>query len=504
MKKLITFLLMVITIDLSAQTIAVDPDNTVWVNTTGSPYRVISQVNATDPPLPAKQDTSKRTTIWLEPGDGFFSTTPSEKHRVLSDARYSPFLLATNLYDTGKGGVDKTMPSRVLVSNRVNVNRIAATVGGFTQTIREDVGVHVQSNTTSIVPGDTMVFAITYKTISNDPVPPNYKLYFFYNDNATFIPLAGNENLVADLPFVRLHNAESIFQTSATSFSDDITRQKGFTDRLGFNIGTASDKKFEHTVFISMVPKANLTYGESGSVYAVITDESNNRIASDSIGKMLFARAHDPNYLVQLPTCIDLPKRDVPLSYHIHFQNTGDGPANEVKLRIHLPEGLNWSTFKLESAFYAGNKYPVSRLETIPADPRTNQTDDLVIIFKSTSPDHSDYLQGRTAWQPATNPCTMGDVFFSITATSRVKDNMQAYANIDFMSVHPVTPGVYEDAVRTNTATTVYKEHCKDCNNCPNPCYKILGLCWWWWLIILAIIIIIIIIKRRRKKLQAC
>ncbi len=272
-----------------------------------------------------------------------------------------------------------------------------------------------------------------------------------------------------------------------------------YPNAVCFNIPT--NDFYEKTVFVSLVPNKELEFGQSGSVYAVLTDSVGTIVARDLIPNMRFAPAHDPNYIVQRPVCLELPKKEHPITYTVHFQNTGGGSATKVKVVVHLPKGMNWSAFNssrdILDATFAGQDHK----GTIIVTPKA--ADNQLEIEFTANPGH--LLKGTNVSNPAINPETMGEVTFTIKSTPGTDDKMEAYAQIYFLSEYPSSgiPGQYEDPVRTNIAVTTYKKTCKTCTNCPLPCYKILWFCWWWWLVILvAIILLLIIIIRRRKKKQ--
>ena len=468
----------------------------------------------------AVQNTSKRITVWLEPGDGFFTTDPLVIHPITNSQSHCPLMLATNIYDTSKDLLNHP-PTRMILDSNLTIATLHSGAISFTKLLSVP-GVKITPNVYDIVPGDPMAFAITYKTpgkpvaINNpvklekdnfdtensDTVSKTFKLYFLYNNTRSFKPVVRDRQgdiIGPDSVFLtvgRKHNSESILYNFTPPGS---INKLGFTDCIQYLIPT--DENLEKTVFVSMMPYADLEIGKSGSVYAVLTDENDNILGTDIISNMPFGPAHDPNYLVQRPYCLKFPKKEYPFEYKIHFQNTGPGNATAVKVVVHLPKALNAGSLVFTKASFAG----VDFTAIIKSKGFKIAGDSLVILFTSPSP--SNYLLGTAISNaPASDPKTMGEVLFTVKSTPNTEDVMEAQADIYFKSEHPsanLTPDGYEKPVTTNKAITKYKDSCV-CRDCPVPvCFTILGLCWWWWLIILAVLALLmwfIITKRRKDK----
>ena len=479
----------------------------IRIDPTGAPHRVVGVPSNSGTDTSATQDTSKRMMVWMETGHGNFTTNPLTCYQFLpstSTAPHSPFLFATNLYDTTKGLVK---PSR-LISNTSSVPAYISS--DFFPKMLGSSKIRITPNTLDLVPGDTMAFAVTYNTYKqpsdgpiNNKTNSVFKIYFFYNIDSTFIPVTSNNqsNLMigASPKNCREHNGEAI------SFNPTLPptgiNAYGFHDWISYTI-TAPDNE-ERSVFFTMLPiNDSLKIGTSGSVYAVLT-ENDNVIGTHFIQSMPFKPAHDPNYLIQKPApCIQFPKKGYPFEYTVHFQNTGAGKATEVKVVVHLPKGMDWNSLGIKKATFAGTDY--TNKITVNTDRSNNE---LTIIFKYDFVNHANYLLGtHDSKQPAIDPQTMGEILFTINSTPNTEDNLISYADIYFRSEHPsadTTEEGYESPVRTNNGVTNYKDCCNgNCTPVP-PCCKILGLNLWWWLIILIILNIIIwyiILKRRRNK----
>jgi hypothetical protein len=510
-----------------AQTIKYDPTSkTFSVDTIGRDYPVggiggVSVNPAAKKSLSAIQNTSKQTIFWFEAGDGFFTSDPLTSHAVSTSQKYNPLMLAINLYDT-----NGHPPPTSLIYNNTKLGVTNTPPVSFTQKFISQ-GVKITPSVYDIKPGDTMVFALTYRTFKNEIVDPNpsakvdsgqkkiidstFKLYFFYNNNSIFKPITKIETL-GNIPIdnVRYHFEETpTFNGSIPINVSTLARKWGFSNSICYNI--PNNLEIEKTVFISLVPPDTVATGKSGSFYAVLTDASNKVIAADTIENMLVAPAHDPNYLVQRPVCLlygkNKSKKEYPFEYKVHFQNTGAGNAIEAKVVIHLPKGMNWNSLKNIKASFAGKDYTdVFKGNKNFLKDMINNT--VTFNFKHDALGSSNMLLGTSSCEdPYINPLTMGEIMFSIKSTPNTEDSLKAYAEIFFKSEHPskyaeTSVNNYEEPVKTDTAVTMYKECCT-CGPEPIPtkgCYKPFGLCWWWWVLILLAIIITWWLLAKKKK----
>jgi hypothetical protein len=507
--------------------------NALTIDTTAALYPMFKKTN--NPILPAIQDSSKKEIIWAESGTGSFITDPTVTVNISGKQGHKPLLLSTRIYDTS----DIPPRTRVSYDNMSLIN-----TGGknsFTNMLPLR-GVKIIPSVTDIVPGDPMVFAIIYKTdaarVINNPkggLPETeidssakFQLHFFCNNNNTFTPITQEGNLNGlPIPNIRTHNGEKpIFGSAIPTSLNKVIGSFNFKNWFYYDI--PNNTSLEKAVFVSVMPYANLEIGKSGSVYAILTDANGNIIGADSILNMRFAPSHDPNYLVQRPVCLlydkNKAKKVYPFDYNVHFQNTGAGDAKEVKVIVHLPKGLNYNTFKVRQATFAGIDYTIDFNNILSNKnliiDRVNNT--IKIIFDGST--RSAVLFGTaSSLSPSTDEKTMGEIFFTIKSTPNVEDSLKAFAEIYFKSVHPskyITVDGYEIAVTTNKAITRYKECCT-CSDVPpiappvpphipiippptsDNCFTILGLCWWLWiLVVISVLFIWWLISQKKKNKQ--
>lgn len=452
----------------------------------------------------------KKKICWLETGDGRFSTDPAKTYSNLGLQSHSPLLAIVSLYDTTRGPrpTNVNLTNKFLNGGRAMPNDNPDLYGS---------GLRISSNVKDIVEGDTMFFALTYtlsqKLLFNKSVSADDEYYatFYYNNNRTFANIDANalQNIDGNLvKSVRTHFKE-VLTSSVPQMVGLLPHLSDYGNSFTLKLDKANaGSGIQMNFFVTAIPENNLEEGKSGSVYAALFKKNSQTqdyevLAVDSIPNMPFVVAHDPNYMVQRPYCLKKPHKIYPFEFLIHFQNTGEGKADSVKVVANLPPGLNWETFKITKANMAGVSY-VKGSEFQYNFNKLNNT--ITFVFKPSA--SSKYLMGTGFGNinPAININTMGDIGFVMKSTVNTSDTLKSFASIYFHSLGRGI-GEFEEAVTTRTSMTVYKDCC-DCTQCicpiypppPPPCIKILGLCWWWWIIILLSLIVLYIIWKRKKR----
>ncbi len=519
-KTTLVFCLLAIFFSAKSQNITSD-GNVIKVGPPPADAPFVTQMTAGN--KSAKPSVGKRTTLWLETGDGFFTSNPYLSWPVVTSQSHAPLVHFSKTYDTTKF----PPPTSIKAAKKSTV--AADPSHSYSDLYEYILGakkIRLLANNAEIVPGDPMVFTVVYNTLPIDTgiavrtMDSLYRVYLFYNNNRTFIPLSAKnkaftiEGSTENIPAARIHHGEAVSFNTGLNIA---AIKQDYTDYLCFT--TNEFLQQSKAVFVSLKPYADLQLGKSGSIYAVLTDSKGKILDTDIIPNMLYAPAHDPNYIVQRPYCLTLPKKEFPFEYKVHFQNTGAGSAVEVKTLIHLPKGMNWSTFKVTKATFAGADYTAAM--KVGKEIILDSANSLITLryFSNAIAGQTHLLRGtgdstnvmlrddpeelRTILQDNTT----GEFLFTIKSTPSTEDKMEAYAEIYFKSQYPSTEAVggYELPVKTNLATTQYKECCT-CDevkpidpNTGSGCYKILGLCWWCWIIIILGIIILIYLLRKKK-----
>ncbi len=427
----------------------------------------------------ASPDSGKRI-IWFEYGDGGF-TSDAATNRNINHAVNPPLLVATKLYDTGRDML-RISSGSVFTNNSSS----ARTSDNQNSLLSGSSFLKITPNAYDIVSRDTMCFALTYKLNTTSTLNKSFYLVFRYSGNVFKQINPGNNTQssqsIAPENFLLNNYATSALrpyhqETPATIPPANLLQllpvfpgqsPMVMIEKIVPTALMTGDNNF----FLSLVTKDGLAVGNSGAIDAHILQRSGNDStweltilpnSSSTLTGMSVAPAHDPNYILQSPVCMALPKTTREMKYHIHFQNTGRGSADVVKVTVNLPMGLNLSTFNLKKAFFSGDEYSVNsnynQIQVLP-DQAGNK-----IVFRLHKTALNNTLQGTNdVLNPAINPETMGDIYFTVTATVNVPYTLVAQAFIDFhSSSRPLTPHDWEATVPTNIAVSNYSDCC-DCN----------------------------------------
>ena len=464
----------------------------------------------------------KRTLLWCEYGDGGFTTDSLSITNRRAHNKYNTLMLAATIYDTTRDGLAKFSHF-----NYVGQNRDTALSDNDEPLTHHDSTVAITPSMGSIVPGDSMVFAITYKLPVPDksPLPPpdkdstgtrppgdgkelsrkpspGFMLVFLYNDSI-FGKLESNKSInVGGAAFSSVRTAH--YEEPSFIKREDILAiipdAKSYNSHIFFTIKD-SLRTTESNVFVTLRPGDSILLGSTGSVKAVLIQiDSNNgttalTIAGEAtITGMPIARAHDPNYINQEKRCITTPKDHTTLSYHIHFQNDGKGIADTVIVKVALPYKARFNGLIFIKASIGNNR-------NYKLTPREDKNSDSVIFTF----DRNFLLYGTdNNANDFSNPNTMGDIFFTVKTNSEMPDTIYSRAAIYFHS----RGADWEKPVYTAVAVSYFTKCCSCSAPHPPPpptpgCKTLLYLCWWWWILIAIGIIItwwLIARKRKRKK----
>ncbi len=499
-----------------------------------------------------------KSVMWMEYGDGGFTTYPTTS-RVLRNYYINPsygtsktsLLVVNNLYDSSILTTSRfyTQPwgsitGIALAQGDNSDTQINSNNSGAPQTLLSGSGndIALTTNVYDIVAKDTMCMAITYK-LGDDQILADYngennkELYiaFLYRNDA-FNPFSANQILKQSannshfLSSFRPHHNESIVASIPTGFTNSTIYNSIFSST--YNTGTyfnnyvfikIGDKHtYEQNVFLSMFVKSVLASGGSTGLKVVLIqragtapNSSFSKLAEYETAPMSYFKSHDPNYITQYPVCMNLPKIPRNFDYHIHYQNIGAGDANKVKVRVFLPQGidLNKNNIQLDlnKCRYADNT--VMDIQLTNYDKGQNMFE---LTIKRRNTTASDLLGTNNAFNAFVNPATMGDIFFTVKATTaKTPDILNAHAEIIFTDAAP--PGTNDQPpIPTNIARSWYSK-CSDTTYCscampvdstdikPQPCIncghctKWVGICWWWWVLIVGAIITIYVMTRRRN-----
>ncbi len=455
--------------------------------------------------------------IWLEYGDGGF-TTSDNSVRKSGTARYPAQLMVQPLYDTSKGK-DGTITRSMLNTRTSGAARLSDNDNPLLNSGRS---IQLTPSSAGIVLGEPLALAVTYKPQASKKVftanMPSIKYYavIYYNNNRFDVFNTLSKNAVTAFNYSKGNTLNNVRIFANQSLPDATpalpAMPAGYRDSFVVELATeqAVDGVRERNFFVTLKATGDTTVLQQGQYSSImvkmvgVQDGVPTVIDSDTLFNMSLERAFDPNHITVTPACFLLPREGKLLTYRVEFQNLGKGDADQVKIAVKRPEGVDPASFTIVSVNYAGNN--VSIVNNTGNDPKvmfkhvyvaTSNTD---TFYFASAGDPGVLLRGTNVSADAlTNPLTMGEIVFTVKTTANIKDRMECSANILFHS-KGFEATDWEPPVPTNTALTVVKEKACECDNtCIKDCYKLLGLCWYWWVLILLVIIILIWLLRRRR-----
>jgi hypothetical protein len=420
-------------------------------------------------------------TVWYEFGDGRFTTKPSFRHSYSTNTNINNTVLKINgIYENGGKPTRILSGSSFIKSNNTSNNYLDES----NDLLNRGFNVKVTSNVSDISFNDTMHFAIDYIVPTSGKLD-NWKLVFEYNTNrADFFYQTSKNYYLKDAydnsikaPFVRTHFGEKI--------NDDYYNRVEFTNLI--------KEGFIKTVFVTLISKSNKdAIGAIGGVSAYLindNEKSPNAANQDQSSlRNLGDKPHDPNFIKVDKKCIKPNTLGMELNYHVHFQNTGTGNADDLlHIAIKLPTNISaaqlnpiTSGLQINCATnpitqFMPYKKPSNSSEILTSNSKnylpgiayydiTTDNDSVHYLIKQAVLGNNIILHGMDTTKPnhMNNTKTMGDIFFKIKLPSyKAPSDLIAQAAIVFDTEHHVL---------TEEELTKVRKRCKkpkkeaDCN----------------------------------------
>lgn len=244
---------------------------------------------------------------------------------------------------------------------------------------------------TIIVPGDTMVTAITYKPYVN--ALSNNIVGLFYNNtspgglNNIFNTINGqtmynfdntsSDNHVQPTKAIRTHNNEAVFssieelQNSIPGLPQSVinklnTESFGFQNKLYFVLPyiQPGSQALESNIFVSLAPTTNTSSYDtnaSSKFKAAIVEFNSGGILNSStkeVNLQIQFLARDPNKITTTPECLNTPGEDVlypwdvVIKNRIEFHNEGPGDAKDIEVTVTVPDGIKFPTLLSNASLF--------------------------------------------------------------------------------------------------------------------------------------------------------
>ena len=320
---------------------------------------------------PQKKGITPYTKAFLETGTGsFFILTTSSYQLVTFNKGFNfspaanvlpPIVQMNTFYDTtGRPphatGITAFNPER---TTAVNTSQNELATGKFVK-----INTSVSSpNATTVIPGDTMTVALTYKnsTFNGDDLHSyNHSILAFYYNGAenpnifSDVPTADNalpyQFYGVSVPPLRKHNGETIITRNdmpdAVKYQFD-TANSGYSRIIYISV-PYDPNTVERNLFISMAPSKVLSnYTLANTSFKVVLidfrDQDYGNVSEflQPIGVDFASR--DPNEIFTTPNCLDVysDKTNKPIKYRVHFENIGSGIANRISITVDVPKGIH-------------------------------------------------------------------------------------------------------------------------------------------------------------------
>lgn len=354
---IVAIYLIILCANINAQIIFSPTDN-------GKKFRLVT------PTIPqgSLNGNSPYTRVFLETGNGaflHFSTADSASREFIMPWYFSssnmvqPVVQLSRFYDTTRiPPLASSFTFNPPVDNS-GTNFQSRLLGTQSVMITPSIAVTVPGPAT-IIPGDTMTLAITYKSIPVGELnPPNDRtiIAFYYNDPGItnlFSTISNNPQYNFSgtmVNAIRMHNSETIISYSAipSQLRSQLDNYKGqFTQALYIR-APYSGNDIEKNIFLSLAPNANAAdYTKLKSfVRAVVLDYKSNNLNqfniqhSDQNFDINFL-SRDPNHITVFPLSFKNRQGaiDKRVDYHIHFENEGAGRASSIIIETEIPKGF--------------------------------------------------------------------------------------------------------------------------------------------------------------------
>jgi hypothetical protein len=482
--------------------------------------------------MPVAGNTDTSCAFIFEYGDGYYTTSTNSTFNY--DGRYANPITILSL--SGRYDTIKPPP---LFAKTFNVSGNAS-MHIPQNNLPEKTYIQLVPIASNINPNDEMTYLLTYRVPQGATCA---KIVFFHNQNsfnvfdntANAASITGYTSTTADIARMRVY-----FNETGTSISEATVRSSiyngsnlagsGYQNINAWQWSPGSPYAYEeHNIFITLRTKSNLPDGLEGYVEAALLYGSD--IQKDTVDKKgkpipnecqytnravsnVFSRVsllpHDPNFIIASPSCIKKGSGQVPVKYHVHFQNEGGGDAHTLRIKIEMDKRLKQQIRNLNPTHF---KAKVGGRDVL-IDSVNNITDSsftlvLTNVDRTTAQKNDMTLRSTSVPNWFINPLTMGDIYFTMNIPVDAVTDFYGKAAIVFVSAS----GQEMKPVETNLETVFIRDSCTGmllpaikpdpkpdpCTNC--NCKKLGPLCWYWWIIIaVGLLGLIWLVARRRKK----
>jgi hypothetical protein len=301
-------------------------------------------------------------TLWYEYGDSrFLQTTFVNEDSMLAYIQLLPTEVGPrNGYQRVHRHYTPKPPTAMIVNGFSKRSNVIGWQPNMDQLVLNK-DLETVSSTSDFISLDTMQVALHY---NKSAYPNATKVGFFYNSNgdASFKSISSVDDRI-DIPEestgenkeinqVRMYNGEN-GSIANNSILSQVFAPNGNNYQDGIIFNLSPEAGLEGNIFITLFTNENIEIDDDEDFKLVFFDNEGVQLNSSNQNMVNHAKlkSHDPNYEKVKPSCIILSElKDTIGDYDIHFQNTGEGPADSVITYTKLPDGytvndiIGWNT----------------------------------------------------------------------------------------------------------------------------------------------------------------
>ncbi|HMO38287.1 MAG TPA: PKD domain-containing protein [Saprospiraceae bacterium] len=397
---------------------------------------------------------------YWEFGDGNFRFAKNPTHVYADTGRYEVYLLATGKYDNGKAPKSRKKETDPPKEKPKTAVADAGSLPTALDAAWAPLGMRSVRNPRA---GEETVCILTYA--NRTPTVQSGKLYLFYNQKAYphehfrfqearthFGERAVREELVWQNATETLNGWAGLtpmFDWYATSLPnqppDEALRSLRAIYKTARVWSFDGLQPSETRNFFVSLDATNQMIADTNAIISMtaLLLSDDQRVVETYNLEMEIVASHDPNYIA-----VDRRRmsfrgiRNKSLTYKVHFQNTGEGPASTIQITTDVPSGLR--TDKLQVLDW----YPKCLLCPEPEVPwscldTTRLKEQLIFTFRNI------YLPGTQQADVTDTDSTNGFVKYRLVPERRIrKERLDARASIVFDRNPPIV---------TNRAKTAFR-----------------------------------------------
>ncbi|MFN7117176.1 MAG: hypothetical protein ACK4TA_10285 [Saprospiraceae bacterium] len=302
---------------------------------------------------------------YWEFGDGTFSFKESPAHIYADTSAQEVYFLATGKYDNGKAPKSR---KKKVAGPKEKPKTLVADAQGMPNVLEDDtapIGLRAVRNPRA---GEELVCILTYK--NQTPITQSGKLHLFFNqktyknDHFTFLEARthyGEQEEQDALTFTKTNQPVNGWTSTNTNFNwYDISLPDEASNTLltdlkntykthktwSFN-GLQSNEI--RNLFISLQATDQML-ADTNAIITItgllISDDQ--RLVEEYTLEMEIVASHDPNYIAVSQRKMGFRRiRSKDLTYKVHFQNNGEGPATTIQITCDVPLGLDTSGLQI-------------------------------------------------------------------------------------------------------------------------------------------------------------